>query len=105
MEWQATDQFGNLNIGESDAQSLEMLADHVRMLVNEVRERVGDSFKVTVDMDYREISGPDPEQVSHILRVPWLAGQSVDDIVSHVNAVVIDYCVANGISGVSVEKA
>ncbi|MCW5937631.1 MAG: hypothetical protein KIT11_10040 [Fimbriimonadaceae bacterium] len=88
MEWQATDQFGNLYVAESDAQSLEELRPHIASLVNEVRERAGDSFRITLDMGYQELNGPDPDNVSHVLRVPWFAGQPKDETTQAVEACV-----------------
>lgn len=76
MQWTPTDQFGNLNVGVSTAQSLEQLRPDLESLVLELRDRWGDDFKVTVDLGYAEICGPDPDRVSHILQVAWLEGQS-----------------------------
>lgn len=75
MEWEATDQFGNLYIGESNAKSVEELSHHLRMLIAEVLERTGGEFTLTLDYECSEITGPFPENVSHILRVPWIASQ------------------------------
>lgn len=78
MQWTPTDQFGNLNVGVSTAQSLEQLRPDLESLILELRDRWGDEFRVTVDLDYAEICGPDPDRVSHILQVAWLQGQSPD---------------------------
>ncbi len=78
MQWTPTDQFGNLNVGVSTAQSLEQLRPDLESLILELRDRWGDEFKVTVDLDYAQIAGPDPDRVSHILQVAWLEGQSPD---------------------------
>lgn len=76
MQWTPTDQFGNLNIGVSSAQSLDELRPDLESLIVELKDRAGEDFKVTVDLEYAEINGPDPERVSHILQVAWLEGQS-----------------------------
>lgn len=91
MEFHATDQFGNLYIGESDAQSFEELTPHVHQLVDAVRERSGDDFKICVDMDYKEILGPDPDKVSHIVRVPWLSNVDGPTAKEAVDKIVKDY--------------
>ncbi len=78
MQWTPTDQFGNLCIGESNAQSLEELRIDLESLIIELKDRAGDNYKITVDWEYSEINGPDPDRVSHILRVPWLEGKSVE---------------------------
>jgi len=96
MEWQATDQFGNLFIGESDAQSFEDLKPHVSMLVDELKERAAGPFRVHFDYAYRELCGPDPERVSHVLRVPWLATVPKDDAVAEIGRVVAEVCSGSG---------
>jgi len=105
MEWQATDQFGNLYVGDSEAQCLEDLRPELAMLVDEVRERAGDSFQITIDFDYKEISGPEPEKVTHILRVPWIATQLPDDILAGVATIVTEICAVNGLEGIVVTRA
>lgn len=78
MQWTPTDQFGNLNVGVSTAQSLDELKPDLESLIVELKDRAGEDFKVTVDLDYAEINGPDPDRVSHILQVAWLEGQSAE---------------------------
>ena len=87
MQWTPTDQFGNLNIGVSTAQNLNELKTDLESLIVELRDRAGEDFKVTVDLEYAEINGPDPDRVSHILQVAWLEGQS-PEIVSQINSLV-----------------
>ena len=105
MEWQATDQFGNLYVGDSEAHCLEELRTDLAMLVNEVRVRAGDSFQITIDFDYKEISGPEPERVTHILRVPWIATQLPDEILAGVTTIVTEICAINGLEGIIVGRA
>lgn len=102
MHWSATDQFGNLYEGISDAQSLEELHPHLLSLIEQLHERVGDGFSVTVDIGYCEIVGPDPENVSHIMRVAWLEGQSKDEVQAGVSTMVEEICAEKGIGGVTV---
>lgn len=87
MQWTPTDQFGNLNVGVSTAQSLDELKSDLESLVVELRDRAGEEFKVTVDLEYAEINGPDPDRVSHILQVAWLEGQP-PEIVTQIDALV-----------------
>ncbi len=101
MEWQATDQFGNLYIAESGAKSFEELRPHIDMLVDALRERAGESFQVTLDMDYKEICGPHPENVSYLVRVPWLAGQDSVVVTERVRQLVVDACNQRGLVDVS----
>jgi hypothetical protein len=75
VEWQATDQFGNLYVGESDAQSLEELRPHLAMLIEELHLRAPGPIQITIDLAYAEINGPDPEQVAFVMQVPWLSSQ------------------------------
>lgn len=91
MEWQATDQFGNLYVGESDAQSLEELRPHLASLLEELRLRAPGPIQITVDLSYAEINGPDPEQVAYVLQVPWLSA--------------LDAATAEGIAGIVTELA
>jgi hypothetical protein len=92
MQWSATDQFGNLYIGESDATTPDQLRPHLASLLEELRERASGPVVVSIDMDYTEISGPTPDHVSHILRAPNLScfhsGQSPEEIRSEVEGIV-----------------
>lgn len=73
MDWQATDQFGNLYIGESSATSIDDLVPDLKSLVSELIERNGTKFQLTIDFEYQEVNGPHPENVTHIMRIPWLS--------------------------------
>lgn len=87
MQWTLTDQFGNLNVGVSTAQSLDELRTDLESLIVELRDRAGEEFKVTVDLEYAEINGPDPDRVSHILQVAWLEGQA-PEVASQIDSLV-----------------
>lgn len=75
MQWEATDQFGNLWVGVSDAACIEDLRPHLASLVDQLVLRTeGKPFKVTIDREYGEINGPDPDGVSHVIRCGWVEG-------------------------------
>ncbi|MBS1715459.1 MAG: hypothetical protein JST30_14105 [Armatimonadetes bacterium] len=101
MEWQATDQFGNLFIGESDAESVEELEPHVAQLVAALHERAGETFRIHLDWGYREICGPDPDSVSHVLRVPWLGRADRGEVVPLIGRMVGAACEAQGLGSVT----
>ncbi|MBX3119569.1 MAG: hypothetical protein KF784_10925 [Fimbriimonadaceae bacterium] len=102
MQWTPTDQFGNLYEGISDAESLEALRPCLDSMIDELQERASGPIRMTVDIDYREINGPDPENVSHILRVAWFEGQDKSQIHAGVSAMVEEICTEKGIEGVTV---
>ncbi len=103
MDWQATDQFGNLFVAESGAQSLDELRPHLASLLSEARERAGDEFQVTVDLAYQEVNAPDPESVSHVLRVPWLAGQPRETLGPALADALSELCAAHSLPGVTIK--
>lgn len=96
MEWQATDQFGNLYIATSDAQNVEELAPHLESLVDELLSRVGTAFAVTVDAPYGEIAGPDPSRVTHMLKVDWLGSASDTDL-EQIQDLIQNICADRGV--------
>lgn len=73
MQWSSTDQFGNLNVATSDATTFEELRPDLASLIEELQLRTQGPIRITVDIDYTELNGPDPENVSHILQAPNLA--------------------------------
>jgi hypothetical protein len=78
MQWQATDQFGNLFVAQSEATDFEALKPELASLVEELASRNGEGFRVTFDFEYGEINGPHPEQVSHVIRSEWLPSMAED---------------------------
>lgn len=92
MDWQATDQFGNLNIAQSSAESFESLRPDLTSIINELIERAGQQFQLTIDFDFQEVNGPDPESVSHILRIPWLSTLSKDDACQEISSLLTEIC-------------
>lgn len=74
MTWESTDQFGNMYVAVSDATNWTQAADHIRALLTELAARQ-DTFIVTYDTDFGDLNGPHPDQVTHVLQMPWLSGQ------------------------------
>ena len=74
MRWEATDQFGNLYVALCDATSLDELKPHLASMVAELIARSARPIRITIDTEFGEINGPDPEQVSHVLQIPWISG-------------------------------
>ena len=105
MEWQATDQFGNLYVGESNAQTIDELRPHLAMLLTAVRERAGDAFQLTVDFDYAEISGPEPDRVTHVLRVPWLGTVGKGVVFAQLADSIGELCAQAGLTQVALGSA
>ncbi len=84
--WESTDQFGNMFIGVSSAESVGDLEADLRSLVEELSQR-GKEGKVTVDFDFGEINGPDPEAVSHVLQCAWLSECDGDAVFGEIQQV------------------
>jgi hypothetical protein len=72
VKWEATDQFGNLFVGKSDARDLDALRSDLADLCEAVFERA-DEVTFAIDVPYSEVSGPKADQVTHVLQVPWFA--------------------------------
>jgi hypothetical protein len=92
MQWESTDQFGNLFVGASDATSSEALALDLAMLVQAIFDRHEGEVAFSIDVDYAEVSAPRGDQVSHIVNIPWLsarksAGESKAEILESVREV------------------
>lgn len=103
MEWEATDNFGNLNVAVSEASSLEELRGDLESLVEELHHRHPDGGKISVDFSYGEVNGPDPEEVSYVMQVAWLMGREGD--FEAICEVVGEICSARGIEGFEVCRA
>lgn len=76
--WQNTDQFGNLKAATSAATSLEELLPDLLDMISAVLANAPKDPKFSVDLEYREISAPDGNQVSHTLALPDLEPVSED---------------------------
>lgn len=103
MEWEATDQFGNLWVANSQAASIEDLRPQLDSLVDHLIQRTeGKPIRITIDREYGEINGPDPDGVSHVIRCPWvenLPAELAQDICDALEEI----CSAKGISNHSIE--
>lgn len=97
MQWEATDQFGNLYVGTSKSTDPEGLADELASMLEELSLRGVQSPALTIDLSYGEICGPDPDHVSHILQAPWLSGLSASDAKAQIEAVVQRVAADHGI--------
>lgn len=85
LEWEATDNFGNLMVAKSEAETLDDLKEDLRSLVEEALHRTPSGAAFAVDVAYGEIAAPDGNAVTHILQIPLLAklkaeGQSAEDL-------------------------
>ncbi len=85
IEWEATDNFGNLMVAKSDADSVGELRADLQSLVEEALHRTPVNAVFAVDAAYAEIAAPDGSAVTHILQVPLLTqlsakGQSKAEI-------------------------
>jgi len=105
MQWEATDQFGNLYVGASQSTDALGLTEELRSMLTEIRERGAESAILTCDFEYCEISGPDPEQVSHILQVPWFAECEHDETIALVRHQALALLDEIGLVGVEVDGA
>ena len=101
MQWQATDQFGNLYIGVSDSMTVDDLSTELASMIDELASRNPGPITLTVDQEYGEINGPDPNQVSHVLRAEWL---TKGDYFEAISVIVIRICAEKGLS-IRIERA
>ena len=72
LQWENTDQFGNLKVATSDATTLEEIEPDLRDLARAVFEQHGEDVMFSVDVNFAEISAPRGDQVSHLLNVPFV---------------------------------
>lgn len=73
IEWEATDNFGNLMVAKSEAQSLDELREDLASLIDEALYRTPHGAVFAVDAAYGEITAPSGSAVTHILQSPWLS--------------------------------
>lgn len=73
LQWENTDQFGNLKAATSSASGLDNVEDDLKDLVRAVFDQHGEDVKFSVDVAYAEISAPRGDQVSHILNLPFVS--------------------------------
>lgn len=107
MRWDPTDQFGNLFIGESAATTLDELAPEIMSMISELRSRTDGPITVSVDVEYGDINGPDPDQVSHVLKAPFLCtlGLPDADVLAKVQSLADAACKELDMGNVTVAKA
>lgn len=72
IEWEATDNFGNLMVAKSEAETLADLKEDLKSLVEEALHRTPSGAAFAVDVAYGEIAAPDGNAVTHILQIPLL---------------------------------
>lgn len=95
MEWEATDNFGNLLVATSNATDDDSLQEHLASLVAESINRTPQNAIFTIDLAYAEVNAPHPGQVTHILTIPWLkdrlaTGESKTDLHAHLATLIQD---------------
>jgi hypothetical protein len=89
MEFSATDNFGNLLVGESSSTTLDQLRSDLELMCESLLGRHEGEIALSIDVSFNEISGPNGDQVSHRMIVPWFesrvsAGESEDAILDEV---------------------
>ena len=72
LQWENTDQFGNLKVATSSATSLENVKSDLEDMVKAVFEQHGREVTFSIDVPYAEISAPRGDQVSHVLNLPFV---------------------------------
>ena len=73
LQWENTDQFGNLKVATSSATSLENVKSDLEDMVRAVFEQHGREVTFSIDVPYAEISAPRGDQVSHLLNLPFVS--------------------------------
>lgn len=75
IEWEATDNFGNLMVARSSAVSLANLKEDLLSLMEEALHRTPEGARFAVDAVYGEVSAPTGSAVTHVLQIPWLSAR------------------------------
>lgn len=105
MQWEATDQFGNLYVMMSTAVAIDELRPQLVSLVEQLNARTGGApFTITVDTEYGEINGPDPNGVSHVIRCGWVEGLPAEQAQDVLDALQ-EACVEQGVTDASIQLA
>ncbi len=73
LQWENTDQFGNLKVATSEATTLDNVKPDLEELVRAVFEQHGREVTFSIDVPYSEISAPRGDQVSHVLNLPFVS--------------------------------
>ena len=74
LNWENTDQFGNLKVATSSATGLDDVDQDLQDMIRAVFDQHGVGVKFSVDVAYAEISAPRGDQVSHVLNLPFVSG-------------------------------
>lgn len=85
LNWENTDQFGNLKVAHSSASSLEELLADVAELAEVLAESHEGPLELSFDGTTGEVLGPSVDHVTHILQVPEL-GERVEEFVDPIGA-------------------
>ncbi len=83
LNWENTDQFGNLKVAESSATSLDDVEGDLRDMVRAVLDEHEKDATFAVDAAYAEISAPRGDQVSHILNLPFVSNLIANGMDKH----------------------
>lgn len=84
---------------------MEELRPQLKSLVEQLNLRTeGRPFRVTIDREYGEINGPDPDGVSHVIRCGWVEGME-PEIAQDICDALEEICAAQGLTGISIELA
>lgn len=75
MNWEPTDQFGNLFKATSHASNGPDLIAALKSMIEEVVARGATEGEFAVDVEFGEIAAPSEYQVTHILCVPQFANR------------------------------
>lgn len=99
--WEATDNFGNLMVARSEAESLADLKPDLASLVEEALHRTPLGARFAVDAAFGEISAPSGNAVSHVLQVSWLTarvhgGEAKEDVQNEIIAELSTLLKGNG---------
>lgn len=73
LNWENTDQFGNLKVATSSATGLDDVESDLRDMARAVFEQHGEDVMFSIDVSYAEISAPKGDQVSHLLNLPFVS--------------------------------
>lgn len=73
LQWENTDQFGNLKVATSGATTLDNVKSDLEDMVRAVFEQHGREVTFSIDVPYAEISAPRGDQVSHVLNLPFVS--------------------------------
>ncbi len=100
VQWESTDNFGNLVIAQSGARDDAALRADLEDMVAVVFARHEEDITFSIDPQVGQILAPRPSMVTHIMNVPWFversdAGADTHGIVNEVkkilDAVIVEF--------------